>query len=444
MPKSTVSKIFVLDTNVLLHDHSCLSNFQENDIVIPLTVLDELDKFKGGNETINFNAREIGRTLDRISSRALLSEGAPLGDGLGKLTIVPGKPFLDEMIHSFPTHIPDHQILSTALWVQEQNASKRPVILVSKDSILRAKAKALGLMAEDYKSDMVKDINILDQPVTTLENIDPSISQQLRDATQGIKPEQLDIQPLPNQCYQIQDTNGISTLICYNGQRERFEAIHPLRVYGIEPRNNEQTIAIHLLTDKQIPLISLTGMAGTGKTLLALAAALHLEQDYESILLARPIVPLSNRDIGFLPGDVNAKIAPYTQPLLDNLAVIKSALRPTSREAHRIEEMQKDDKLIITPLAYIRGRSLANAFVIIDEAQNLTPHEIKTIITRAGEGTKMVFTGDIYQIDQPYLNTRSNGLSYMTEKMTGHPMFAHVNLVQGERSPLANLANELL
>jgi PhoH-like ATPase len=215
-------------------------------------------------------------------------------------------------------------------------------------------------------------------------------------------------------------------------------------VYGIKPRNAEQTFSIDVLSDPEIKLVALTGKAGTGKTLLALAAALEQHKQFEQILLARPIVALSNRDLGFLPGDAMEKINPYMQPLYDNLGVIKHIFNPRSTEYQKIEELQKEDRLVITPLAYIRGRSLSNVYFIIDEAQNLTPHEIKTIITRAGEGTKMIFTGDLQQIDSPYLDIKSNGLAYLTERMKGQEIFAHINLLKGERSFLAELASDLL
>jgi len=214
--------------------------------------------------------------------------------------------------------------------------------------------------------------------------------------------------------------------------------------YGIKPRNAEQTFSLSVLMDPDIQLVALTGKAGTGKTLLALAAAIELHKSFDQILLARPIVALSNRDLGYLPGDASEKINPYMQPLFDNLSVIKHAFNPRSQEYLRIEELQKEEKLEITPLAYIRGRSLSNSFFIIDEAQNLTPHEIKTIITRAGEGTKMVFTGDLQQIDSPYLDMKSNGLAYMTDRMRNQELFAHINLLKGERSYLAELASDLL
>jgi PhoH-like ATPase len=244
--------------------------------------------------------------------------------------------------------------------------------------------------------------------------------------------------------FYIMKNNGSSALAHYNPVTRSLTRVIKQSTYGIDPRNAEQTFAIEALTNPDIQLVSLTGKAGTGKTLLALASALQQQKRYKQIFLARPIVPLANRDLGFLPGDVKEKMDPYMQPLYDNLTVIKHKFSHQSPEFLKINEMVKDEKLVITPLAYIRGRSLSSIFFIVDEAQNLTPHEIKTIITRAGEGTKMVFTGDIEQIDSPYLDTASNGLSYLSDKMKNQDIFAHVNLVKGERSFLAELASKLL
>ena len=230
----------------------------------------------------------------------------------------------------------------------------------------------------------------------------------------------------------------------YHNSTESLIAVKKQKAYGIEARNDEQHFALDALLDPDVKLVSLTGMAGTGKTILALAAALAQEQNYEQILLARPVIPLQNQEMGFLPGDVKEKLAPYMLPLFDNLAVIKRAHKPSSREAVRIEEMLKNEKLMISPLAYIRGRSLSDVFFIIDEAQNLTPHEVKTIITRAGENAKLVFTGDIHQIDSPFLDIHSNGLTHLGEKMYGQEIFEHVNLTKGERSELSELASRLL
>ena len=216
------------------------------------------------------------------------------------------------------------------------------------------------------------------------------------------------------------------------------------RAFGIEPRNAEQAFAMEVLLDDRVQLVALTGRSGTGKTLLALAAALHKNEDYKQILLARPIVALANKDLGALPGDAQEKVAPYMQPLFDNLNVIKNNFSYQGKEMAILDELQKNNKLVIEALAFIRGRSLSETYFIIDEAQNLTPHEIKTIITRAGEGTKIVFTGDIHQIDSPYLDMQSNGLVYMIDRMKGQDIFAHVNLIKGERSELSELASNLL
>ena len=437
-------KIFVLDTNVLLHDYKCIFNFQENDIIIPITVLEELDKFKKGNDLINFHAREFTRELDKLSGDGLFNGGVPLGKGLGKLSIETGKPFSEQINQSFPENTPDHRILAIAEYISQKNIDKQ-VTLVTKDINLRMKAKSLGVMAGDYESDKVQNIDEIYKEIYTLENIDDNIISKIYEEDEGIPSKKIKISPQPNpNQYFILKGNRSSALVHFDHANALFNRVLKQKVYGIEPRNAEQTFAIDALLRDDIQLVSVTGKAGTGKTLLALAAAIHQRQKYTQIFLARPIVPLSNRDLGFLPGDVKEKIGPYMQPLFDNLDVIKNKFSPTSKDYQKIEEMVKTEKLIITPLAYIRGRSLSKVFFIVDEAQNLTPHEIKTIITRAGEGTKMIFTGDIEQIDTPYLDMKSNGLSYLTDKMIGQEVFAHINLVKGERSFLAELASNLL
>jgi PhoH-like ATPase len=247
----------------------------------------------------------------------------------------------------------------------------------------------------------------------------------------------------PNKFYVIRNKSR-SVLGHLTSTKEFVERIDKNPVYGIMPRNAEQTFAMNALTNKNIPLVSITGKAGTGKTLLALASALSVKKDYRQIYIARPIIPLSNKDIGFLPGDVESKLAPYMQPLWDNLKVIQDQYSDTDKHHQAITTMIKEEKILVEPLSYIRGRSLQRIFFIVDEAQNLTPHEIKTIITRVGEGTKIVFTGDIYQIDHPYLDSMSNGLSYLIEHFKGQKLYAHVNLEKGERSELAELASNLL
>jgi PhoH-like ATPase len=306
------------------------------------------------------------------------------------------------------------------------------------------KAKSLGIQAEDYKSDQVRDIDVLEKTVTLFDSFIPGIIEKLyHEGVVNLNEINWNYKPEANECFILKAGNS-SVLARYDATNKLVRRLEKKTVYGIKPRNAEQTFSIDVLTDPDIKLVALTGKAGTGKTLLALAAALEQHRQFEQILLARPIVALSNRDLGFLPGDAMEKINPYMQPLFDNLGVIKHVFNARSPEYQKIEELLKEDRLIITPLAYIRGRSLSNVYFIIDEAQNLTPHEIKTIITRAGEGTKMVFTGDLQQIDSPYLDIKSNGLSYLTEKMNGQEIFGHINLVKGERSYLAELASDLL
>ncbi|MDD3891942.1 MAG: PhoH family protein [Bacteroidales bacterium] len=435
-------KVFVLDTNVLLHDHTCIYNFKENDVVIPIVALEELDYFKKGNEMINFHAREVARELDKIAGDNLFNGGISLGKGHGKLRIETGKPFSPEMEQSFAEKSPDHRILAIAKYLQKEDP-KHPLILVSKDINLRMKAKSLGLMAQDYLSDKIKDIDTLKREVVVVEGVDDDLVQKMYNDYEGVDAKEIGQKPYANQYFIIKGTKS-SALGHYNQVTNSIGRIEKIRAYGIDPRNSEQTFSLDALMRPEIQLVALTGKAGTGKTLLALAAALQQEKNFNQILLARPIVPLANRDIGFLPGDVNDKIGPYMQPLFDNLTVIKNKFKSSSRDYQYIEELQRTDKLLITPLAYIRGRSLSNVFFIVDEAQSLTSHEVKTIITRAGEGTKFVFTADIQQIDHPYLDMKSNGLTYLSDKMHGQDIFAHINLVKGERSYLADLASTLL
>lgn len=443
LSKTKKSKIFILDTNVILHDHTCIYQFEDNDIILPITVLEELDKFKRGNEQINFQAREFTRLLDEIVGDDIFNGGKSLGAGKGKIRIETGKPFSEQMKASFREDIPDHRILAIAEYTQK-TYPRRKVVLVSKDINLRMKAKSLGIQAEDYKTGQVTDQNVLDKNIRVLDNLDDKLIDRLYN--QGTLPKAdlaLDFEPEANECF-IFKGNSASVLVRYSRRTELFCRVEKRSAYGIKPRNAEQTFSLEMLLNPEITLMALTGKAGTGKTLLALAAAIEQHRQYEQILLARPIVALSNRDLGYLPGDANEKVNPYMQPLWDNLAVIKHLFNPRSNEYQLIEDLIKEDRLSITALAFIRGRSLSNSFFIIDEAQNLTPHEVKTIITRAGEGTKMVFTGDLAQIDSPYLDMKSNGLAYMTDRMRNQEIFAHINLVKGERSQLAELASNLL
>jgi PhoH-like ATPase len=318
-------------------------------------------------------------------------------------------------------------------------------VLISKDTNLRMKAKSLGLPAQDYTSDKIESYEklytgkrvITDAASETISRFYENsgyVSVNLVEAVTN---------PVPNENFILRNGSK-SVLATYRAAEQMLVRVEKVTTYGISPRNAEQSFALKALTNDDIKLVTLVGAAGTGKTILALAAALECRQRYRQILLARPVVPLGNRDIGYLPGDIEAKLDPYMQPLYDNLAVIRHQFSDNDPHAQRINDMRENEKLLITPLAYIRGRSLQKIFFIIDEAQNLTPHEVKTIITRAGEGTKIVLTGDIRQIDQPYLDTLSNGLSYLINRMTGQPIFAHITLEKGERSALADLGSELL
>lgn len=443
MPKKN-AKVFLLDTNVILHDYKCLYQFEDNDIVLPITVLEELDKFKKGNDIINFHAREFTRELDTLSGASIFTGGVALGPKMGKLFIETGKPFSKELSESFPEPTADHRILAITQYVALKNQNRK-VILISKDINLRMKAKSLGLNAEDYESDKVHDVSNIDRNIEIIENLNSKLITSLYEKPEGLAVEKFKFKKQPgiNQ-YMILKNGTKSALGYFEKNTGRILRVEKQKCYGIEPRNAEQAFALDALMRPEIQLIGLSGKAGTGKTLLALAAALAQESRFDCIMLARPIVPLANRDIGFLPGDVDEKIGPYMQPLFDNLSVIKHKFKASSKEAVHIDDMQRKGKLIITPLAYIRGRSLSNVFFIVDEAQNLTPHEVKTIITRAGEGTKMVFTGDIQQIDSPYLDSCSNGLSYLIDKMKGQDIFSHVHMVKSERSYLAELASDLL
>lgn len=437
-------KNFVLDTNVILHDYKCVHNFEENDIYIPIVVLEELDHFKKGNEQINFNAREFARELDLIANDSLFKKGADLGEGKGRLYILTGCDYPDIIQKSFIEKTSDHKILASTYTLSQKKKTSKTV-LITKDINLRMKALSLGIDAEDYINDKVTDYNIFEKAYETYDNVAPELIDRMYSNGGEISLDELEFSSdiEPQECFILKSVRS-SVLARYTPQNGMVRRVEKERCFGIEPRNAEQTFAMNVLLDDEVKLVALTGKSGTGKTLLALAAALHKNDSYKQILLARPIVALGNKDLGFLPGDEKQKIAPYMQPLFDNLNVIKHNFSYQGKEIRLIDEMQKNGQLVIEALAYIRGRSLSETFFIIDEAQNLTPHEIKTIITRAGEGTKIIFTGDIQQIDSPYLDMFSNGLVYMIDRMRGQSIFAHINLVKGERSFLSELASDLL
>lgn len=415
-------------------------------MVIPLPVIEELDHFKRGSQVINLNAREFARTLDSLTGKALFNGGVSMGKGKGKVSIAISKGIDPEIKDIFKEDNSDHRILSVAFDLNKRKNGSS-VILVTKDVNLRMKAKALGIPAEDYTTDRITNIEDLYSGKEVVENFDddilikffqPPFDVNAKDIVKKIKGE-----ILPNKYYIFRNKMR-SVLACIDQEKEKFRKIDKNVIYGIKPRNAEQTFAVDALTNNNIPLVSMTGKAGTGKTLLALASALQVRKSFRQIFIARPIIPLSNKDIGFLPGDVQSKIEPYMQPLWDNLRVIEDQFNENDKQHQQINNLVKDEKLVIEPLSYIRGRSLQRIYFIVDEAQNLTPHEIKTIITRVGEGTKIVFTGDIYQIDHPYLDSQSNGLSYLIDHFKGEKLYAHINLEKGERSELAELASNLL
>lgn len=437
-------KIFVLDTSVIIYEHNSILNFDEHDVGIPITVLEELDNFKKGNDTKNFEAREFIRLIDKLAKGQMLHQWNPMnGKTKGKFKVLMGSNSAVDANKVFNEEKADHRILNSALQLQKEERDYR-VILVSKDVNLRLKAKALGLQSEDYTTGKVQNISSLYTGKTIVEEADPDTINLLYEKGYCPPQELLGKTPPMKNHYYIFKSGKKSALAYFNPLNEMMEHVEKRSVYGVKPRNAEQTFAIHAALKPEIKLVSIQGVAGTGKTLLALAAALEQKREYKQIYLARPIVPLSNKDIGFLPGDIKSKVNPYMEPLWDNLKFIQNQYSESDKEYSKITEMVNQEKLVITPLAYIRGRSLSNICFIVDEAQNLTPHEVKTIITRAGENTKIIFTGDIYQIDTPYLDSQSNGLSTLIDRLKDHQLYAHITLEKGERSELANLANTLL
>ena len=436
-------KLFVIDTNVVLHDSTCIHQFEENDIVVPISVLEELDHFKRGNEQLHFNAREFLRQLDELSNQKSTDDSNLQDQKQGKVRVVVNHNWHPDVEAAFQEDCPDHRILNCA-YKLSNNKSGRETILISKDTNMRLKARSLGITAEDYTTDKIMNLDSVYTGSRLVEDVPGAAIETL------INTGQIDLTAFPRITKPKANENFIirngtkSALATYNAIEDKILRVEKMPAYGILPRNAEQSFALHMVTDNKVQLVTLSGKAGTGKTLIALAGALKCRSDYRKIYLARPIVPLSNRDLGFLPGDIQSKMEPYMQPLFDNLSVIRHQFRAKDKRVKKINQMLEDEKLLITPLAYIRGRSLQRSFFIVDEAQNLTPHEVKTIITRAGDGTKIVFTGDIQQIDHPYLDKRSNGLTYLISRMKDQDMYAHITLEKGERSQLADLASELL
>ncbi|HEX3386397.1 MAG TPA: PhoH family protein, partial [Mucilaginibacter sp.] len=411
---------------------------------LPIQVLEELDNMKSGNDTRNFEARSFIRLMDIVSRRTLLNKWTPFkGKDKGSFKVAMDvKTTGVDAEAIFGSDKIDNRILNAALGLQAEYPDKK-VILVSKDIALRLKAKALDLHAEDYETGKIKNLEDLYTGETILTKVPDKLITQL-DKQNVLDNGALDI--LPNKSNHFYSLHGRakSATAFYNSQTHTLEKVSGQPVFNIYPKNQEQAFAIHALMHPDIKLVTIQGNAGTGKTLLALAGALEQRKYYRQIYVTRPIVPLSNKDIGYLPGDIKSKVDPYMAPIWDNLKFIKDQFNDDEKMQVKIDELVTNDKISIAPLAFIRGRTLTKIFFIVDEAQNLTPHEIKTIISRAGENSKFVFTGDIYQIDTPYLDAESNGLSYLIDKAKGHPLYAHITLQKGERSELANLATERL
>jgi len=439
-----MNKIFVLDTNVILHDYTCIYQFQSNDIVIPISVLEELDRFKKGRNSLNFHARKFLRELDSLTQDKIFKNGVPIGEGYGNIVIRLENQFHDKIKPHFSMDKADHHVLNTAYILTEEKKGKQ-IILVTKDVNLRMKAKSVGLMAQDFIKDRITDLTHIYSGIRTAEEISSEVINTLYKSPFEIQADQIENLPelIANE-YVILTNCNHSVLATHDKLKGQIKRVEKKAAYSILPRNAAQTFAFNALLNNHVKLVSVTGKAGTGKTLLALAAALECKKQYRQIFVARPVVPLSNKDSGFLPGDIDSKLKPYMQPIFDNLGVIQHNSENNNLNNKTINDLLTDNKLVVEPLSYIRGRSLVKIFFIVDEAQNLTPHEIKTIITRVGENTKLVFTGDIFQIDHPYLESQSNGLSYLIEKMKGQDIYAHVNLEKGERSELAELASNLL
>ena len=453
-------KIFVLDTNIPLQDPNCLIGFKEHDICIPITVLEELDKFKKGNETKNLNARTFLRSLSKvINNPKTCSVGASLGSGLGKVFIELGSSRYPKTMESaFMEDTPDHRILAAAISLKDKRPSYS-VIIVTNDINFKVKAIAMGVETEGYKNETVTDMDKIYTSITEVKFSDSEWNKLYQKQTSKKKKENAIFDnksfPVPaslkkyplNHLFIIKGEEGSNFRFLVR-KTERLEIIQEedLKIKEITPRNPEQSFALSALLDPQINLIALTGKAGTGKTLVALAAALHQRKIYTEILVARPAMEMSDKTLGFLPGNKEEKIDPYMMPIYDNLAVIRERIESEKEKENEqpIRDWAKANQIEVLVLNYVRGRSLSERFIIIDEAQNLTPHEIKTIITRAGEGTKIVVIGDITQIDSPYQNERRIGLSYLIDKWKGEPEFVHVHMVHGERSPLADKAGRIM
>lgn len=459
--KNTDKKIYLLDTSVLLHSPEALFAFGDNDVVLPLVVLDELDGFKKGSMELNRNARWVISHLDELRTQGPVDQGVGLRQG-GTLRVdVDQMQKVDSLIPPGFSHNVDNRILATALGIKHQEP-KRKVVLVTKDINMRVKAEALGLHAEDYRHDQIVEISELysgHREVITSEEV---LQRLYDEKTVAVADVDLGGVPLaPHEFVMLRASGGAITRFDGNGHLQQVREMRH-DIWGLRPLNREQRYAMEILLDDTIPLVTIAGKAGTGKTIMAIAVGLHKvcnEKTYRKLAIYRPVIPMG-RDLGYLPGTEQEKLSPWMQPIYDNLEYLlsegggggssqgngggKNKGDRGGGGTSRIDYLQESNVLDIRALAYIRGRSLPQQFIIVDEAQNLTPHEAKTIITRAGQGTKLVFTGDPYQIDHPYLDSTSNGLTHIVEKFKDHPIAAHVTLFKGERSPLAEIASQIM
>lgn len=439
-------KVFVLDTNVLLHDPASLFRFQDNDVILPITIIEELDRFKKLSETTGRNARQVSRSLDELRQQGSLTDGITLKNGGTLKVALCHQKTLKELPVELEGNQNDNAILAVALECKRN--SDLDVVMISKDTNLRIKADVLGLAAQDYETDKVD----IDDLYTGMGEVYVSAEEINQLFKQG--DTVLSSTLYPNQALTLIDNLNPShtALGIVHGTQGKVIPLDKLPHSGvsrIHARNREQQFALDLLLRDSISLVTLVGKAGTGKTLLAIAAGLQKVADeriYSRLLIARPIVPMG-KDIGYLPGDVKEKLTPWMQPLYDNFDLIFGTQESIGQPAHwrrGHDELMERGLLQIEPLTYIRGRTIPKQFLIVDEAQNLTPHEVKTILTRAGEGTKIVLTGDPDQIDNPYVDAASNGLTYVVERFKQETLAAHITLCQGERSDLAERAAALL
>lgn len=442
-----MNKIYVLDTNVLLQDPYSIFSFDNNEVIIPAVVLEEVDSKKRNMDEVGRNARQVSKLIDQLRKKGKLHEQIQLDNG-GSIRIELNHKYFHQLQEIFVEKTNDNRILAVAknLSIQEQLKEKgKQVILVSKDTLVRVKADAIGLMAEDYLNDRVVDLDHIYSGLTEL-HIDQEAMKHYYEHGELMLNVITKKYLHPNEFIIMKDVLGSRAsaigIVNYNATKVKRLTFDQERIWGIKARNVQQTMAMELLLRDDIPLVTLIGKAGTGKTLLALAAALMQTEDlgkYKKLFVARPIVPLG-KDIGYLPGEKSEKLRPWMQPIFDNLEYLFNTKKPGELDAI----LSGIGSIEVEALTYIRGRSIPEQFIIIDEAQNLTKHEVKTILTRVGEHSKIVLMGDPEQIDHPYLDEYNNGLTYVVEKFKDESISGHIKLVKGERSILAQLAANLL